>query len=314
MNIDNGTMQCSPSHVTNFKKYNTCFDLLALQNLARSWNITNPKNKIKNILKLSKTNLYNEIQTKMKNICGNDTGACWVANLGNGINSPEGKSIRPLQPTSWRKNHYEWLSNEDIDRQLRQYNFTEEPSYKYHFLGVFPIDFELKTDFGTCLYDSICSLNLSKVLKNGIYYIGMVTNLDKHNEPGSHWTSIFISINPSSPSFGIYYYDSITNKPPVEINNFMKRMQDQAKNLPNPQGKNFRIAFNNNRHQRGSSECGMFSTYHQILWIEKLRENPSITFEDIIKIPVDDQYMQNMRDLLFPVVEKKITRRNIKKK
>jgi hypothetical protein len=69
----------------------------------------------------------------------------------------------------------------------------------YQFLGVYPIDFEGKDEFGECLFKEMCSLNIVKLYEKGIRYIGLITNLDKHNQSGSHWTSLFVCIDPSKP-------------------------------------------------------------------------------------------------------------------
>jgi len=54
-------------------------------------------------------------------------------------------------------------------------------------LGALPIDF-LK------IMPEIANLNLAKLKRNGIRYIGAVFNTDPHTKPGKHWISMVIDL------------------------------------------------------------------------------------------------------------------------
>jgi hypothetical protein len=306
-------LQCSPVTAGNYKKYKTCFSLAALQRLASSWNTQNKTKTIK-INGRSRTQIWNDLNNKLKDKCtGFDKESCWVSNLKADVVPIVAKSLRPSRPSSWDKNPNEWLSNIDIENVMFQYN--EIKNNNYHFLGVFAIDFAEKDEFGNCLYEEICSLNIFNLLKKKINYVGLITNLDKHDEPGSHWTSTFICINPYSPSFGAYYYDSVSRAPPTEMVKFMNDLKSKAilivndlnaKNSNNANNANnakqtypFRLAYNKKQDQYGNNECGMFSIYYQLNWLKYLESNPNAKFEEVISGTISDKMMNEYRSIIF---------------
>ena len=112
---------------------------------------------------------------------------------------------------------------------MKQY----EDKYKnFKMIGVFPIDFRTKLG-PTCVSPIMCKLSISDLIKNKKNKLGFVFNLDKHYQSGSHWTSMFINLNNKSKNFGAFYYDSVGNKPPREIFDFIKILQKQSKKVFN---------------------------------------------------------------------------------
>jgi hypothetical protein len=295
---------CSPIGEKNFEKDNTCFSQAALERLITIWNKLYPSNKImkmKNGVKLSKKDLWKEMNKRMSSQCsGSGKEFCWVDKLEGAKKDPEiAKVLRPVKPSEWYKKPYAWLSNYDIEAVMNQYQ--EDPTFKYQFLGVYPIDFAANDNFGQCLFKEMCHINIANLYKKGIRYIGLITNLDKHDQSGSHWTSLFACIDPEKPCFGSYYYDSVSRTPPPEISAFMKKIKDQAQVIAGGKQivKEFRIDYNENRHQYGDSECGVFSMAYQIRWLDKLKKKPSITFEEIEKIKTNDSKIHKLRNVLF---------------
>ena len=207
------------------------------------------------------------------------------------------KELKPEKPEAWYRNPKTWLSNYDIQNVMVQYEKTKK--YKYVFLGVFPIDFAVKSMTGSCMYSSICSIDIKKYLKKGKKFIGLITNLDKHDESGSHWTSTFLVIDPNLPTYGAYYYDSTGNTIPSYLFDFIKNVKLQCEYL-NPK-KEFVMIQNKKQHQRKNTECGMFSMVYQIRWINKhivKHNNTSLT--EITGNPyIDDDNMLRLRDYLF---------------
>jgi len=192
----------------------------------------------------------------------------------------EKTELRPEMPAQWYKNPIEWLSNYDIDDVMVQYN--NEKKYCYSFLGVFPIDFSEEDKFGRCLYSHICSLDLKKYTSKGIKYLGLITNLDKHDESGSHWTSTFIIIDPKNKSYGAHYYDSNAISIPHYVKKFILNIKKQlAKKYPKVP---FTITSNTKRHQMKNTECGMFSMAYQIRWINALLKYKQLK----LKSPYED--------------------------
>lgn len=290
---------CSPTRVNAFKKEHTCFTRKALVNLANAWNESNPSRKITNINGKTKMQLWSALNQRMSSQCGDGQEWCWVDEL-QGARAPKEvtENLRPVKPKEWYKQPFTWLNNFDIEAVMKQY--AEEPDFNYEFLGVYPIDFQAKTMFGACLFREFCSLSIAKYAKKGIRFIGMVTNLDRHDQSGSHWTSLFMCIDPSLPCFGAYYYDSVAQRTPAEVQNFMENVRDQAMQLPGAAGKTFQIKHNTVKHQYGNSECGVFSMAYQIRWLEKLKKSPQKTqFEDIVNINLRDKDVHQLRSKLF---------------
>ena len=295
---------CSPSRAKVFNKNKTCFDKEALVRLAKAWNEIHPTTKISGIATKSKHDLWTAINTRMSDVCkGSGREWCWIDKVGPAAKASPAiaKSLRPSKPAQWYDKPYTWLSNYDIDAVMKQYQDVPENHYK--FLGVFPVDFATKDKFGTCLYNEICGLDIAKFAKKGIKYIGLITNMDRHDEPGSHWTSMFACIDPSMPAFGVFYYDSVSSPPPPEVASFMSRLKAQADGLSaamaTSKRRRFRIDYNKKKDQFGNTECGMFSIVYQLKWMDMLKVNPTATFEDVLKNRMSDQDVHTYRDVLF---------------
>lgn len=287
---------CSPIGETNFEKDKTCFSHSAIVRLVKLWNKLNNDNQIKGVFSKSKRELWKELNKCMSKHCKDGEEHCWVQKLQGANKDPEiAGAIKPTKPSEWYKKPYTWLSNYDIEEVMEQYQ--DDPSFKYQFLGVYPIDFEAKDEFGECLFKEICNIHIAKLYNEGIRYIGLITNLDKHNQSGSHWTSLFACIDPEKPCFGAYYYDSVSRTPPPEIDAFMKKLQSQAKIITSKKhiNREFKLDYNENRHQFGNSECGVFSMAYQIRWLDKLKKNPNMTFQQIEKFKTNDAEIHKKR-------------------
>lgn len=302
---------CSPARERTLERDGTCFTREALGRLIEAWNASpgGRESPIRGWRGKPKGWRWEQLRDRMVPACGGGAGAgagagpsgameaCWIDRLQ--PRDPEViRSLRPSKPSSWKANPYTWLTNHDIEAVMRQY--ADEPTYHYAFLGVFPIDFEARGAFGTCLYEEICALSLKKLWRQGVRYIGMITNLDRHDEPGSHWTSLFAVIDPGNPAYGAYYYDSVARSPPKEIGAFMDKIEAQCKGLPGGGARPFRKDWNRTQHQYANTECGLFSMGYQIRWIERLREAPDGTrFEDVVHIKIKDADIHRLRDVLF---------------
>lgn len=290
---------CAPKQLKNYKRRGSCYDKSVLEKVARSYNRYFPDEPpIENIETMSFSKLWKTLQTRMKKYCGNDE-VCWVSRVGLDYDAKIDDYLRPKTPADWRKNPNTWLTNFNIEAVMYQYEGSN-PNYK--FLGVFPVDFRSKDSYNECLYEETCKINIEKLYDEGIRYVGMIINLDRHDEPGSHWTSLFVCIDPYKSCFGAFYYDSVTGKPPKEMYDFMKDLKKQAmafrKKLT---GKTYPFAldYNKVRHQYGHSECGVFSIYYQIRWIKSLKENGDSSFMDIVGPKITDEQVSLLRKLLF---------------
>lgn len=281
-------------------KRDSCFDKTALKALGRSWNQTHPGNQILGLAHKSAAELWQALNERMTTLChGPDREACWANELDKGKTPDVEKALRPLKPQAWYSETHKWLTNYDLVEVMEQYE--QVPELKFRFLGVFPIDFESKNVFGSCLYEEICKLQITKMFKRSgkrrVSYLGMIINLDRHDQGGSHWTALFMVVDPSLPSFGAYYYDSALSKRPEQIDEFMDRMQAQAQ-AAYPD-RPFRVDFMRKRHQYGYSECGMFCLAYLIRWLERLRDNRDTTFDEIASVRVTDEEVHQLRDKLY---------------
>ena len=225
-------------------------------------------------------------------------------NIKKKIKQIDARTLRPEMPKEWLKNKVEWLSNYDILNVMMQY--SNDKKYKYNFLGVFPIDFAVEVN-NKCLYSSVCSINVKNYIKKKIKYVGFITNLDKHDESGSHWTSTFIILDPENSCYGAHYYDSTVKKIPKYIKIFINRIKKQCNELyPKIV---FKITCNNKKHQNKNTECGIFSMVYQIRWINfLLHDKMFYKKKDAYKILVNDK---NIKDNIMVEKRSNLFRPNI---
>ena len=271
------TKICAPHTEESF----TCFTKRALINIVKAWNKHKSKDKII-FTNTSKKKLWKKLNKKLRDKCENEY--CWTEQdflKKKSINLKK-RYFRPKMPEEWYKNDREWLNTYDIDKVMKQY----ELKYKdFHFLGAVPMDFDKKLGFGSCVIDELCNINLKNLLKQGKTKLGIILNLDNHDQEGSHWVSLFCDFVKDA----IYYFDSYGYKETPEIRRLMDRLKEQGSSL----NKNIDIHVNTNRHQYKTSECGVYS----INFIERLLNNER--FDTIANIKVPDDSMFNNRERYF---------------
>jgi hypothetical protein len=135
-------------------------------------------------------------------------------------------------------------------------------------------------EWGQCIVNELCKLDLKDAFKKGTKRIGIIFNLDKHDEPGSHWVCSFIDI----PNSSAYYFDSYGLPPPPEVAALLQRCKEQGCET---------VLYNDIRHQRKDSECGMYCLYTIISLLK------GKTFQDICLDVVKDDTINAFRDVLF---------------
>ena len=59
-----------------------------------------------------------------------------------------------------------------------------------------PMDFDLKQGNSCVFYGDLCNIDLKQHMDDGKHKIGSVFNLDDHDEPGSHWVSLYMELKP----------------------------------------------------------------------------------------------------------------------
>uniref|UniRef100_A0A6C0B818 Ubiquitin-like protease family profile domain-containing protein n=1 Tax=viral metagenome TaxID=1070528 RepID=A0A6C0B818_9ZZZZ len=223
---------------------------------------------------------------------------CWLEKIhDNDLKEQIDKmSFAPDHPEEWKKNPDEWLSNYDILEVLEQYEKTHD---NFKFIGPTPMDFDSrphKKD-GKCVWEEMCGFSLDK-LNPKIKKIGIVFNLDDHDEPGSHWVSLFIDLEDAF----MFYFDSAGDDVTVEVKKFMDRVKDQwSKKYPLA---NMKIYKNHPfEHQKQNTECGMYSLFFIITLLTHQIEGKHYKTEQLIhkflseRIP--DKYVFDYRKVYF---------------
>ena len=217
----------------------TCYDPKDLLALKTSWNKAHPSDAIK------ATDLRQIWETLRQKNGACDSESCWTKNN----KALYDRVFAPKMPKSWKKNINEWLSSDEIEKVLKQYE-TTYPEFK--FIGPSPTDYFVKE------YGDTCKFNLKSLINNGKTKIGVVFNLDPHYKSGSHWVALFIN----TVSRSIYFFDSTGARIHKHINRFRKEVQAQAYTQLNQQyefDSNYRV-----EHQYHNTECGMYVLFFTI--------------------------------------------------
>jgi len=293
--MEDTSFQCAPA--LKRQPGENCLPQPAMVRLQRAWNKTHPKEKItmsasRKTRKNGKavdgagskevpgTTLWQKIRHAMKEHYKCTTEFCALKKMP-GLNAAEKAPLltffRPEKPRAWDKKPRDWLDSTHIEDVISQYE-TADPSFQ--FIGPVPIDFDEKDKFGACIVDELCNLDLKALSEKGITKIGIVFNLDKHDEPGSHWVCAFIDSGRKTA----YYFDSYGYKPEREIVRLLKRCKEQGCDT---------IYYNDIRHQRKESECGMYC----LIVIVCLLKGKS--FSVICNHVEDDDVVNAFRDILF---------------
>lgn len=268
-----------------------CLSGEVIQKIKKSYNMNNPTNKIK----VKNTKKIVERLKEEKPQCESDV--CWLSEIKD-VNSRKTilkKFYAPKQPKDWRHNPDEWLSNWDILEVISQY---EEKYKNFKFFGPTPINFDSKDMYNNknCVWNELCNINMKELINNGKEKIGIIFNLAKQGEAGTHWVSLFININKKY----ILYFDSNGDDCPKEIEKLIKRIKGQLKDL----NKNMKVIYNNLEHQKSNTECGMYSLYFIITLItEEINGNKIKTTDKLLshftKNRIPDELVFKYRDIYY---------------
>jgi len=247
-------MNCSPAVKGKSVLENSCLTpdiLLKIKNKYNEDHSSNP------IISKDPREIWTELNNRLS-AEGCKQEDCWLKELDDDtLRKQIDKYIfAPDMPKEWLTNPDEWLSNFDIANVLEQYEKTY-PSFK--FMGPTTMDFDtrLKEKGGQCVEEEICKFDLKTDMKKGFKQFACVVNLDKHWQSGSHWVSLFVDV----PEQVIFYFDSAgCSSTPTEIIDLVDRIKDQGKYLKNPVEFEF-LTNGNHDHQRGNTECGMYSIF-----------------------------------------------------
>lgn len=238
-------VNCSPN--PNKSSF-SCYTNDALFKMKNYWNARHERDKISTN---EPKEIWMELKEKMSDSC--DRESCWLRSKfmeGNVDSELLNYTFAPNSPSDWKRKPNEWLSSLDIVAVMKQY----EKYYKcFEFLGPSPIDFDYHKIYGECVWEELCNLNLSDLIKRNKNKIGIVLNTDPHYKDGEHWISMFVNIKKKV----IVYFDSNGDEPPKQVVKLIDMIKNQGKQI----GIDFNVHMNTREHQRTDSECGMYCLY-----------------------------------------------------
>jgi len=290
------SINCNPGIKNKTIKKGSCMTKKSLLELKKSFNDNHKDNKI---YAHKPKDIWRELKNKIKDCNRED---CWLKELKDKTRKEllSEQLFAPKQPSKWKDHPNTWLSNVDILKVLKQY----EGAYpEFEFIGPTPIDFDSKPEVynNQCVWKDLCAFNLKdKIGKKK--KIGIIFNLDKHNEPGSHWTSLFIDLEKDF----VFYLDSAGDKMPGEVDVLVKRIIEQGLYLDIPK----KMTFYENYpfvHQEENTECGMYSLYFIITMLTNKKKDVEFkTISDkinyFLKTKIKDDEAFNYRKIYFNVI------------
>jgi len=276
-------LRCSPSQKKNKNDF-SCFSNEDLYKLRDLWNLRHPDAVINTN---ESKEIWDVLKKNMSSVCSKES--CWLKQnfIGNTkVKKELEDAFAPKSPSEWKKNPNEWLSSVDILDVMKQY----EKAYKcFEFIGPSPIDYDVKKQYGECVWNELCNFSLTEQIKNGKTKVGVIFNTDPHYLGGSHWVSLFINIKRKK----IFYFDSAGDKIPKRIKKFVDNVIEQGKSLKT----RIDFEFDQNypvEHQYGNTECGIYGLYFIVHMLEdKINEHYLKTH--ILK----DEYMSKFRKVYF---------------
>ena len=296
-------MNCSPAANLKRATKNTCYSMSVLSKIKKAYNQSHPSDKIKST---DPSVVWSELKHRLSTCPAED---CWLKEIQDPMlrKQIDKFTFAPDKPPDWKKDPNAWLSNYDIENVLKQYEITHK---EFKLLGPTSIDYDTKLpeENGKCVWEELCKLSISDLKKNGKTKLGIVFNLDKHDEPGSHWVSMFVDIKEAV----IFYYDSALNDVPDEILRLKNEIIKQGKDI----GIHFKYYQNKHEHQKTNTECGMYSLFFIITFLTSKIDTPVESFRKIkygggYKISmknkialfmdkhIDDKYVEKYRNILF---------------
>ena len=276
-------LNCSPKPGNNSLEF-TCFTSKMLFELQKKWNKRYPNNMINFD---NPYNIWAFFKNEFKGICENE--ACWLKQEFAKCKLAESflHTFSPMQPENWINEPNSWLSNIDLHKAMKQY---ENAYFDFLFIGPSPINYDT-IDYGKCIWEDLCSFSLENMLLRNKKKIGIIFNLDKHNEPGSHWVCVYIDIYERS----IYYFDSTRVKEhevPSQIIKFVNNIVLECKERYD-EIIDFKIS-DKIIHQTKDTECGMYCLYFIITLLTGEKK-----WEDFLRKRISDEEVMKYRNIYF---------------
>ena len=255
-------LKCGPVQ----ENYFTCYDNDTLHKLRDGWNA---RHKHHNRIETNDPNeIWTALKQRLNQSCRNE--ACWMKQLMGPDSAPGSEdTFAPEAPKSWIRDPDEWLSSEDIENVMKQY---EDKFPTFEFLGPSPSDYSAPKTAGVCVWEELCNFSLNKYVDAGTHKIGVIFNTDPHTEDGEHWVSLFINIDSNRNGTNkannyVFFFDSTGDRPQKEIREFIETVTQQGRAL----GIRFKYYENRKQHQKRNTECGMYALFMIVNLIEGTR-------------------------------------------
>lgn len=275
-------LNCSPKPKNQSLEF-SCFTSAMLYELQNKWNLRHPDKRINFDDPYS---IWEYFKNTFDETCENEV--CWLKQeFAKTLGKTFLHSFAPEQPYSWNTNPNEWLSNVDIHKTMKQYEMAHND---FLFIGPSPIDFDNISN-GKCVWEDLCKFSLENMLLRNKKKIGIIFNLDNHNEPGSHWVTLYINIYDRS----IYYFDSTrvkVNEVPIEIQRFVNKIMLECKERYD-EILDFHLS-DKIIHQTKNSECGVYCLYFIISLL-----NGEKVWNDFLKHRISDEEIMKYRNIYF---------------
>jgi hypothetical protein len=278
--------KCAPGHVY---EYGSCIPLHIILDLVLAYNNEVKEDEDLLIQLLDDTSsvdqgkykqyLVTELEFHLSDKCKNQK--CWLKQkFINQLKESNQYELLYLvfRPDADSLDPHNWLNSNEIIKVMKQYEITYP---KFFYLGTVPRDFYEHTPSG------INTHNYQESLKNGKTNYGMVINLDKHHQSGSHWVALYFSFDNGQ----IFYFDSTKRKPDAEVVEYM----NYIKNIMEERGvKPIDINYNKyQQHQYKNTECGIYA----INFIIRMLRGDK--FGDICRTPIPDDEINKCRKVYF---------------
>jgi hypothetical protein len=290
-------MNCSPAVKGKTPVAESCFTPDVLEQIKEAYNKHHETSPIHTT---DPKHIWTELKNKLSTCQKED---CWLDEIKDaGTREKLDEYIfAPDKPKEWEKNKSTWLSNYDIFEVLRQYQISHK---HFKVIGPTPIDFDSRPkDMNEqCVWEELCNFSLERQLQQKKTKLGIVFNLDKHDQGGSHWVSMFVDID----NRFIFYFDSAGEKIKPEIDELQMRIRKQAKDA------GISLKFYENHpfeHQMGENECGMYSLFFIITMLTgqiedpgkptKIFKNHNAIIRMFKKQQILDRYMNKYRNIFF---------------
>ena len=277
---------CSP---LGQKNSGSCINRKLLEKVA---NILNKNPKCNTIDCACKTGLLHQsVCENIKRISSCNSEHCWLSvhDIVNKLKNSEveefKKYFKPEFPSSWQSEPNKWLNTTDIDTVLKQY---QEANKNFIYLGAHPIDAHKCN-----VSEEVCNIDIKKLLNTGKDKIGIVFNTDYSSGPGEHWVSFYVDLKGRNlkKKPGMYFFDSTADKPQQEVLDLVKKLKNQGKNI----GLDLDFLYNDIKHQKKNTECGIYSIYFLVNMLK------DINFKLFVKDIKRDEFMEKYRKIFYLV-------------